>query len=66
MGMHFIFESGVLGMVMILASKITILGLETNTSGMFSREIGRLAWPDPNPTPVKVWRERQREWEDND
>jgi len=36
-GMHFIFESGVLGMLMILASKMTILGLKTNTSGTFFR-----------------------------
>ena len=35
MGMYFISESGSLGMAMILASKMTILGLKMNTSGTF-------------------------------
>jgi hypothetical protein len=34
---HFISESEGLGMAMILASKMTILGFKTNTSGTFFR-----------------------------
>ena len=53
-GVYFISESEGPGMAMILASKMRILGLKTNTSGTFSREIGRIAWPDPNFQPIST------------
>jgi hypothetical protein len=45
--MYFIFESEGLGMAMILASKMTILGLKTDASGTFFQpdQKDRLARP---------------------
>jgi hypothetical protein len=50
MRMYFISESGSLGTAILPASKMTILGLTTNTSGTFSAEIGWIASRDPHST----------------